>query len=126
VSRAAILTALSRPDVSAALGRGGSISGRSVPQSWACAAPAMSRSATALPQSLLVGLPEAELDGLGPGYGGTLPGSLTAAAAGGGGAAGGGWAATRGSGATQRRASPAQPGDATRIRTAPHPRLYRR
>ncbi len=62
----------------------------------------------ALPAPTLVGLPEAELDGLGPGSGGMLPGSLMAAAAGGGGAAGGGWAATRGSGAAQRSSGAAQ------------------
>ena len=100
----------------AGLGRAGSIGGLSVPQSWAVAAPAIARSATALPAPTLVGLSQAEFDGLGTGYGGMLPGSLMAAAAGGGGAAGGGWAATRGAGAAQRGAGAAQPSGATRTR----------
>ena len=102
--------------VLAGLGRAGSIGGLSVPQSWAVAAPAIARSATALPAPTLVGLSQAEFDGLGTGYGGMLPGSLMAAAAGGGGAAGGGWAATRGAGAAQRGAGAAQPSGATRTR----------
>jgi PPE-repeat protein len=102
--------------VLAGLGRAGSIAGLSVPQSWAVAAPAIARSATALPAPTLVGLSQAEFDGLGTGYGGMLPGSLMAAAAGGGGAAGGGWAATRGAGAAQRGAGAAQPAGAPRIR----------
>jgi hypothetical protein len=60
----------------------------------------------------LVGFPEAEVDPLGPGGGGILPGSLMAAAAGGGGAAGGGYAATRGAGSAQRNGT-AQPGGTT-------------
>jgi PPE-repeat protein len=95
-----------RGEVLAGMGRAGSISGLSVPPTWAGAAPTLARAATALPEPTLVGMPEAEVDG--PGYGGALPGSLMAAAAGGGGAAGGGWAATRG--AAQRGAGTAQPG----------------
>jgi PPE-repeat protein len=104
---------LGRTGVLASVGRSASINALSVPQSWAGAVPAIGRGATALPEPTLVGLPEAEVDGLGPGYGGMLPGSLMAAAAGGGGAAGGGWAATRGAGAAQRRGGSAQPGGGT-------------
>jgi PPE-repeat protein len=92
---AGMSASLGRGEVLAGLGRAGSIGGLSVPPSWAGAAPASSRAAMALPEPTLVGLPQAEVDGLGPGFGGMLPGSLMAAAAGGGGAAGGGWAATR-------------------------------
>ena len=92
---------LGRGEVLAGLGRAGSIGGLSVPPSWAGAAPASSRAAMALPEPTLVGLPQAEVDGFGPGYGGMLPGSLMAAAAGGGGAAGGGWAGTRAGAAAQ-------------------------
>jgi PPE-repeat protein len=102
-------------EVLAGLGRAASIGGLSVPQGWAAAAPAFTRSAT-LPQPTLVGLAGAEPDGLGPGYGAMLPGSLMAAAAGGGGAAGGGWAATRGAGAAQRGAGAAQLGAGTHTR----------
>jgi PPE-repeat protein len=98
---------LGRTEVLASLGRAASINALSVPQTWAAAAPAVSRAATALPELTLAGLPEAEIDGQRPGYGGLLPGSLMAAAAGGGGAAGGSWAATRSGRA-------AQPGGATR------------
>ena len=118
---AAMTAGLSRTDVLAGLGRAASIGGLSVPQSWAWAAPAITRSGMALPQSTLVDLPEAVLDGLGPEYAGTLPGSLMAAAAGGGGAAGGGWAAQRAGGAAQRRAGAAQPDGATRTRYGPPP-----
>jgi PPE-repeat protein len=109
-----IAAGVGRTEVLAGLRQAGSIGGLSVPQSWASAAPAITRSATALPEPTLLGLPEAELDGLGPGYGGMLPGSLMAAAAGGGGAAGGGWAATRGAGGARRGGTGAQPGGATR------------
>jgi PPE-repeat protein len=112
---------LGRTEVLAGLGRAGSISGLSVPQTWAGAAPAITRVATGLPEPTLVGLPEAEVDGFGPGYGGILPGSLMAAAAGGGGAAGGGWAATRGGVAAQRGGAAAQPGGGTRTRYGPPP-----
>jgi PPE-repeat protein len=98
-----------RPAVLAGLNRAGSIGGLSVPPAWA--APSMTRAA-AFTEPALAGLPEAELDGLGPGPGGMLAGSLMAAAAGGGGAAGGGWAATRGSGAAKSGAA-AQPGAGT-------------
>jgi hypothetical protein len=86
------------------------------------AAPAMTRAAIALLEPALVGLPEAELDGLGPGSGGMLAGSLMAAAAGGGGAAGG-YAATRGSGAAQTGSGAAQTGtgNGTSTDTAPLP-----
>ncbi len=119
-------TGLGRTPVLASAGRAASIGGLSVPQTWASAAPAITRAATALPAPALVGLPEAELDGLGPGAGGVLPGSLMAAAAGGGGAAGGGWAATRGaaqrgSGAAQPGGAAAQPGGATSTRYGPPP-----
>ena len=97
----------SRTGVLAGLGRAASVGGLAVPPSWAGTAPALTRAATALPEPILAALPEAEVDGLGPGGGGMLPGSLMAAAAGGGGAAGGGWAATRGGG---QRGGPAQPG----------------
>jgi len=98
---AGVPAGLGRTGVLASLGRAAPINALSVPQTWAGAMPAISRAVTALPEPTLVGLPEAELDGLVPGYGGMLPGSLMAAAAGGGGAAGGGWAATRGGGAAQ-------------------------
>jgi PPE-repeat protein len=104
---------LGRTSVLASLGRAASINALSVPQTWTGAAPAISRAATALPELTLAGLPEAPIDGLGPGYGGILPGSLMAAAAGGGGAAGGGWAATRGGGAAQRSGRAAQPAGGT-------------
>jgi PPE-repeat protein len=110
---------LGRTGVLASVGRAASINALSVPQSWAGAVPAIGRAATALPEPTLVGLPEAEVDGLGPGYGGMLPGSLMAAAAGGGGAAGGGWAATRGAGAAQRGVGAAQPGGPTRTHGLP-------
>jgi hypothetical protein len=77
-----------------------------------------------MPEPALVGFPEAEVDPLGPGLGGVLPGSLMAAAAGGGGAAGGGFAATRGAGTTQRNGEAARPGQAdgaTRARYRPPP-----
>jgi PPE-repeat protein len=105
---------LGRTGVLASLGRAASINALSVPQTWAGAAPAISRAAAALSELTLAGLPEAEIDGLGSGYGGVLPGSLMAAAAGGGGAAAGGWAATRGGGAAQRSGRAAQPGGGTR------------
>jgi PPE-repeat protein len=101
---------LGRTGVLVSLGRAASVNALSVPQTWA-GAPAIGRVATALPEFTLAGLPEA-VDGLGPGYGGILPGSLMAAAAGGGGAAGG-WAATRGGGAAQRSGRAAQPGGGT-------------
>ena len=99
--------------VLASLGRAASINALSVPQTWAGAVPAISRVAAAMPGPTLVGLPEAEGAGLGPAYGGILPGSLMAAAAGGGGAAAGGWAAARGGGAAQRSGGAAQPGGGT-------------
>ena len=92
-------SSIARPGVLAGLGRSGTLGGLSVPQTWAEAAPVISRAATAVPAPALVGFPEAEVDPMGPGYGGILPGSLMAAAAGGGGAAGGGFAATRAAGA---------------------------
>jgi PPE-repeat protein len=94
---------LGRTGVLASLGRAASINALSVPQTWAGAAPTISRVAAALPELTLAGLPEAEIVGLGSGYGGVLPGSLMAAAAGGGGAAAGGWAA-------QHSGRAAQPG----------------
>jgi PPE-repeat protein len=112
---------LGRSEVLAGLGRAGSIGRLSVPQGWAWAAPEVTRAARALPQTTLAGLAEPELNGLGPGYGGMLPGSLMAAAAGGGGAAGGGWAATRGAGTTQRGSGTTQPSGTTRTRYAPPP-----
>jgi PPE-repeat protein len=105
-----IASGVSSPGVLAGLGRAGSVSGLSVPQTWGEAVPEMSRAATAIPAPALVGFPEAEVDPLGPGVGGILPGSLMAAAAGGGGAAGGGFAATRGAGAAQRNGGAAPPG----------------
>ena len=106
-------TSAGRSEVLAGLGRAASTGGLSVPQTWAGAAPAITRAATTLPEPTLVGLPEADPDGLGPGYGGMLPGSLMAAAAGGGGAAGGSWAATRGSGTAPRGSGTAPPGSGT-------------
>jgi PPE-repeat protein len=111
---------LGRTGVLASLGRAASINALSVPQTWAGAAPAISRTVAALPELTLAGLPEAEIDGLGSGYGGVLPGSLMAAAAGGGGAAAGGRAGTRGGGAVQRGGA-AQPGGGTRTRYGPPP-----
>jgi PPE-repeat protein len=111
---------LGRTGVLASLGRAASINALSVPQTWAGAAPVISRAAAALPELTLAGLPEAEIGGLGSGYGGVLPESLMAAAAGGGGAAAGGWAATRGGGAAQRSGRAAQPGDGTRTPGPPH------
>jgi PPE-repeat protein len=111
--------ALDRTGVLASLGRAASINALSVPQTWAGAVPAIGRVATALPEPILVGLSEAAVDGLGPEYGGMLPGSLMAAAAGGGGAAGGGWAATRGGGAAQRGGGAAHPGAGTPTHGSP-------
>jgi PPE-repeat protein len=118
---AGMSASLGRGDVLAGLGRAGSIGGLSVPPSWAGAAPASSRAAMALPEPTLVGLPQAEVDGLGPGFGGMLPGSLMAAAAGGGGAAGGGWAGTRAGASAQRTGGAAQPGGGTRTQYGPPP-----
>jgi PPE-repeat protein len=112
---------LGRGEVLAGLGRAGSVGGLSVPQAWAGATPAITRVAMAIPQPSLVSVPEAEVDGLGPAYGGILPASLMAAAAGGGGAAGSGWAATRGAATAQRGAGAGQSGSATRARYAPPP-----
>ena len=108
--------------VLAGQGRAGSVGGLSVPQTWGAAVPEAPRAATAIPAPALVGFPEAEVDPLGPGLGGVLPGSLMAAAAGGGGAAGGGFAATRGAGAcaAQRRSCPARR-TRTNRRRAPGP-----
>jgi PPE-repeat protein len=111
---AATLVGVGRSDVSAGLGRAGSIRGLSVPPAWAGAAPELARTATVMPAPALVGFPEPEVDGMGPGYGGILPGSLMAAAAGGGGAAGGARAAARGNRDSQRGGAAAQPPDETR------------
>jgi PPE-repeat protein len=92
--------------VLAGLGRALPVGGLSVPPAWAGAAPVLASATRALPEAALAGLPEAAIDGIGPGAGAFLPGSLMAAAAGGGGAAGGGWAATRGGAASQRGATP--------------------
>ncbi len=117
-----------RTAVLAGAGRAASIGGMSVPPAWATEAPEIARSATALPEPALTGLTEAGPDGLGPGYGGMLPGSLLAAAAGGGGAAGGSWAAARGGPAGQTRAGTthagaglAQSGCGPRFRYIPPP-----
>jgi hypothetical protein len=99
--------ALGRTGVLAGLGRSLPVGGLSVPPAWAGAAPVLASATRALPEAALAGLPEAAIDGFGPGAGGFLPGSLMAAAAGGGGAAGGGWAATRGGAASQRGATAA-------------------
>lgn len=107
-----------RTPVLAGTGRAGSISGLSVPQSWAEAAPEI-KAVTALPEPALVGFPEAGPEGPGSGFGGMLSGSLMAAAAGGGGAAGGGYAATRGG--AQRGSGTAQPGGTARTRYVPPP-----
>jgi PPE-repeat protein len=111
---AGMSASLGPSQVLAGVGRAGSIGGLSVPPTWAGAAPTLTRTMTAMPEPTLVGLPQAEVDGLGPGYGGMLPGSLMAAAAGGGGAAGGGWAGTRAAAATQS-------GAATRTPYGPRP-----
>jgi PPE-repeat protein len=105
-----IASGVGSPGVLASVGRAGSVGGLSVPQAWGAAVPEAPRPATAMPAPALVGFPEAELDPLGPGVGGMLPGSLMAAAAGGGGAAGGGFAASRGAAGTQRSGGAAQPG----------------
>jgi PPE-repeat protein len=118
---AGTLVGLGRGDVSAGLGRAGSIRGLSVPPAWAGATPELARAATVMPAPALVGFPESEIDGIGPGYGGILPGSLMAAAAGGGGAAGGARAAARGSRDSQRGGAGAQPPDETRTRYAAPP-----
>jgi PPE-repeat protein len=91
--------------VLASVGRSLPVGGLSVPQAWAGAAPVLASATRALPEAMLAGLPEAAIDGFGPGAGAFLPGSLMAAAAGGGGAAGGGIAATRAG--AQRGATPA-------------------
>ena len=101
-----------RAGVLAGLARAGSVGGLSVPQAWGGATGEMPRAAMAIPAPALVAFPEAEVDPLGAGGGGILPGSLMAAAAGGGGAAGGGYAATRGAGGAQRNGT-AQPGGTT-------------
>jgi PPE-repeat protein len=67
--------------VLAGLGRAASIGGLSVPRTWTWAAPATAREAITLPEPALLGLSEAEGDGLGPGFGAMLPSSLMAAAA---------------------------------------------
>jgi PPE-repeat protein len=103
---AGMLAGQGRNGVLAGLGRAASIGGLSVPPTWTWAAPAITRAATALPESAVVALPEAEIGELGPGSGALLPGSLMAAAAGGGGAAGGSWAARCASGVTQRAGGP--------------------
>ncbi|BBY20854.1 PPE family protein [Mycobacterium stomatepiae] len=92
--------------VLAGMGRSLPVGGLSVPPAWAGAAPVLASAARALPEAALAGLPEAAIDGFGPGAGALLPGSLMAAAAGGGGAAGGGFAATRAGAASQRGATP--------------------
>jgi PPE-repeat protein len=88
--------------VLASVGRSLPVGGLSVPAAWAGAAPVLASATRALPEAMLAGLPEAAIDGFGPGA--FLPGSLMAAAAGGGGAAGGGFAATRAG--AQRGATP--------------------
>jgi PPE-repeat protein len=117
-----IASGVGSPGVLAAQGRAGSVGGLSVPQTWGAAVPEAPRAATAIPAPALVGFPEAEVDPLGPGLGGVLPGSLMAAAAGGGGAAGGGFAATRGAGAAQRNGGAAQPGGPAQSDGAPRAR----
>ncbi|SPM42967.1 hypothetical protein MNAB215_5188 [Mycobacterium numidiamassiliense] len=105
-----IASGVGSPGVLAGVGRAGSVGGLSVPQAWGAAVPEAVRPATAMPAPALVGFAEAEVDPLGPGVGGMLPGSLMAAAAGGGGAAGGGFAASRGAAGAQRNGGAAQPG----------------
>lgn len=102
VGGAGLSGGLGNPAVLAGTGRAASVGGLSVPHAWAKAVPAVSRTATALPEPALAGMAETGVGGMGPMYGGTLPGSLMAAAAGGGGAAGGSWAAQRGGAAAQR------------------------
>lgn len=114
---------LGRTGVLAGFGQAGSIRGLSVPPAWAGAAPEFARAVTALPAPALVGFPEAEVDGLGPGFGGMLPGSLMAAAAGGGGAAGGARAAARASGDSQRGAGTAPSSDGPQTRYGAPPAL---
>jgi PPE-repeat protein len=116
VASAGTLVGAGRGDVTAGLGRGGSIRGLSVPPAWAGAAPQLARTATVMPAPALVGLPEPDIEGMGAGYGGILPGSLMAAAAGGGGAAGGARAAARGNRDSQRASAAAQSPDETRTR----------
>ncbi|MBS4730721.1 PPE family protein [Mycobacterium sp. SM1] len=81
--------------VLAGMGRAVAIGELSVPRSWALATPAVIHAAAPLPKVALVGLPQAGLDGLDPGFGGMIPAGLMAAAASGGGAAGGSWGAQR-------------------------------
>jgi PPE-repeat protein len=107
-----IAPSVGRAGVLAGLSRAGSVGGLSVPQAWGGVTGEMPRAVMAIPAPALVGFPEAEVDPLGTGGGGMLPGSLMAAAAGGGGAAGGGYAATRGAGSAQRNGT-AQPGGTT-------------
>jgi PPE-repeat protein len=97
-----IAPSVGRAGVLAGLARAGSVGGLSVPQAWGGVTGEMPRAAMAIPAPALVAFPEPEVDPLGAGGGGILPGSLMAAAAGGGGAAGGGYAATRGAGGAQR------------------------
>ncbi|MCV7428456.1 PPE family protein [Mycobacterium montefiorense] len=108
--------------VLAGLGRALPVGGLSVPPAWASAAPVLASAARALPEAALAGLPEAAIDGIGPGAGAFLPGSLMAAAAGGGGAAGGGFAATRAGAASQRGATP-PPDRGTPAQYGPPPAL---
>lgn len=101
-------------------GRALPVGGLSVPPAWAGAAPVLASTVRALPEAALAGLPEAAIDGFGPGAGALLPGSLMAAAAGGGGAAGGGFAATRAGAASQRGAtSPPEGGVPARYGASP-------
>jgi PPE-repeat protein len=114
---------LGRTGVLTGFGQAGSIRGLSVPPAWAGAAPEFARAVTALPAPALAGFPEAEIDGLGSGSGGLLPGSLMAAAAGGGGAAGGARAATRASADGQRGSGAAPSRDEPRARYGAPPAL---
>lgn len=104
--------------VLASAGRALPVGALSVPPAWAEAAPVLASSVRALPEAALAGLPEAAIDGFGPGAGALLPGSLMAAAAGGGGAAGGGFAATR-AGATSQRGATVAPGTPARYGASP-------
>lgn len=73
-----IAPSVGRAGVLAGLARAGSVGGLSVPQAWGGVTGEMPRAAMAIPAPTLVGFPEAEVDPLGAGGGGILPGSLMA------------------------------------------------
>ncbi len=96
------------------------------------AVPEVARTAAAIPAPALVGFPETEVDPLGPGSAGILPGSLMAASGGRWRGGGGGFAATRGAGGAQRNggaarpSGPAQTDSGARARYRPPPAVVPR